>query len=322
MMRSSFKSGLTGLDPRVFLFFLFAQSLWAVDYIHDNGRVYVDNTYPVDDIFVMRWPYKEPTERNQLAWLRLITAADYNGGNGATYGYDYKILENNSFSDQYGVQTSRQYYGERTDLNGADVLIEETIRTFAVNKGPKTNSVEMLYKVTNLGTQTIPALYLGNNFNFDLPNPSTAVMEIDSARNLYYARTADSSIFVGARVLSGKMHSAHTQINADIFNADIYSLVADGVIDTIPANMPGKVPSFTLSQKFSSVPPNTSSTFIFGIFFGATLQEIQSASDAAYQQYGGLGGSGGAVVKDVIYPGSPQLDTQRKSSGGGCLIKR
>ena len=319
MNRSSFNSGLTvrGAFFWLVLFLCFAQSLWAANFIHDNGRVYVDNTYTFDDISIMRWPYKEPTERNLLSWLRFVVAADYNGGKGASEAYDFTLQANNSFTDKDGVQTSVQYYGDNNDLNGATVLIEDTIRTYAVNKGPKTNSVELQYKVTNTGTQTITALYLGNNFFFDLPNPSTVVMNIDSARSMYYAQTADSSIFVGARVLSGKMHSAHTQ-----YNSDAYSIVADGVIETIPANVPVNGFSITLSQKFSSITPNTSSTYVFGIFFGASLQDIQSASDNAYQQYGGLGGSGGAIVKDVIYSGSPQLDTQPTSSGGGCLIKK
>ena len=299
---------------------VFLLALWVplfADFTHDNGNVGV--TVPnTPELSSMIWPYTTSSAMDQLFSMSFLTAVNSSSRTGITSSYT-ATPTNNSFADGT-TQTSRVFFTGR--VADYSVSVEQIVRTYATSVGLKTNSVEIQYKVKNTSSDGIDNLYLGNYFDFDLPNLGTNVVGYDAPRNMYYSRTADSTVFVGVRVISGATHSAHFRRYADAFNRS-YASVSDGVQDTNVANAQGIDVTLTVSQKFTSVNPGATVSYAVGIFFGSTLSDIQTVSDAAFAQYGGLGGGGTAitVTKDVIYTGTPSLDATPTSSGGGCLLK-
>lgn len=238
-----------------------------------------------------------------------ICNRDY-GGNGAE-NYEWRVTTTpNGRMRNLGAfgsdQTFQAVFSDAGHAQPKPLTVEQTSMTFTVPDDDRFVILE--YLLTNGGAVAIPALYTGVFCDFDIVDPNTNLGGTDPSRNLTYMYSAGGP-FCGIALLG-----AQPAANLTLIDNLQYVFPASSIDDTYKIrHLKATISTPTtasardwsaLTSRVVDLPANGGQALVaYALVTGATLADLQAATDAANALYSPVAPVTGDLPVKVLHLG-------------------
>ena len=235
---------------------------------------------------------------------------DYSGNGVENYEWQVTTTPNGRVKDLGHVSADRMFQSVFSDAGHASpkpLVVEQTSMSFAMPQNDRFVILE--YHLTNNGPVALPALYNGVFCDFDIGNSMANLGGADPSRNLTYMYEAGGP-YCGIALI-GITPATNLTLIDNVTYVYPTSSINDtykirhlkGTISTPVATTPADLSALTSSNV--SLPANGGQAVVaYAIVYGATLADLQDATDAANVLYSPVAPVTAEVPVKVLHLGA------------------
>lgn len=223
--------------------------------------------------------------------LNYVCARDYNGNGTEVYEWQVTTTPNGRMKDLGATGSDQTFQSVFSDAGHAapkPLQVEQTSMTFALPNNDRFVILE--YSLINNGAVALPALYHAVFCDFDINDSGANFGGTDATRKLTYMYSAGGPYF-GIALLGGTSATNLALVSNTTYVYPLSTIDSSnrmrfmkGTISSPTAATAGDWSALTASV--SNLPANGGQAIVtYALVYGATLAELQDATDAANALY-------------------------------------